>query len=276
MNRIKLNLNNRLCTLNQRSFSENLPTSTALYFSLAAISAVYFLIAISLFHSLWYHRLFAVVSTAMFAYSIQDLYFEHLEQKIKQVLPKTTKKLSHYYIHYYGNVLPAIKETEERCALESKYYLIKIRKSLMSNNTEVEVEALKSTFPFVWYRMLTSLLYMAKKKGNGIERKADVNTSQTDNSNLIGKNLMKITNIVNFINLQQGYNNAELKYIQVFLYFAPFLFIFGSDLINGKILMEMNMQHVYKSVTAQNLKAYLFLASNLSALFIHWMRKQEM
>lgn len=271
MNRIKFSLNNRLCKLNQRSFYENLPISTVLFIALFVISLLYFIIAFSLFHALWYHKLFAVISTLIFAYSIQDLYFEYMEEKIKQVLPKTTKKLSHYYTHYKGNVLPAIKETEEKCPLESKHYLIKIRKALMSNDPDLEIAALKSTFPFVWFRMLTSILYMAKKKGNGIES----NTVEPDDKNLIGKNLMKITNIVNFINVQQGYNDAELKYIQLFLYLSPFLFIFASDWINAKILIEMNMLDIYQSIKAQNIKSYIFIAANLSALFIHWMRKQQ-
>jgi hypothetical protein len=197
-----------------------------------------------------------------------------MEKKIKRVLPKTTKKLSHYYAHFRGNVIPAMKETEEKCPVESKYYLIKIRKALMSDNTDKEIAALKSSFPFVWFRMLTSILYMAKKKGNGIEKAVD-KSIDSESSNLIGKNLMKITNIVNFINVQQGYNDAELKYIQLFLYFSPFLFIFASDWINAKILIEMNMQEVYQGIKAQNIKSYIFMAANLSALFIHWMRKQQ-
>lgn len=267
MNKIKFSLNNRLCRLNQRSFYENLPLTTAIFIALIIISLVYFVIAYSLFHALWYHKLFAVISTLIFAYSIQDLYFEHVEKKIKTVLPKTTKKLSHYYTHYRGNVLPAIKETEEKCPIESKYYLIKIRKALMSSDPDYETIALKRAFPFVWFRMLTSILYMAKKKGNG--------SFEQDNENLIGKNLMKITNIVNFINVQQGYNDAELKYIEFFLYLSPFLFIFASDWINAKILIEMNMQDIYQGIKAQNIKSYIFMAANLSALFIHWMRKQQ-
>lgn len=274
MNKLKFSLNKRMTILNQRTFYENLPISTALFVFLVIVSSVYFLIALSLFHTLWYHKLFAVISTLIFAYCLQDLYFERLESKIKQVLPKTAKKLSHYYTHYKGNLIPAMKETEEKCSPDSRYYLIKIRKALMSNGIDEEIAVLKKSFPFVWFRMLTSILYMAKKKGNGIE----MNTGEgyaSDNSNLIGKNLMKITNIVNFINVQQGYNDAELKYIQLFLYFAPFLFIFASDWINAKILVEMNMQEVYQGIKAQNIKSYIFVASNLSALFIHWMRKQQ-
>ncbi len=275
MNRIKFKLNNRLCKLNQRFFYENLPISTALFISLLVISLVYFIIAFNLFHALWYHRLFAVISTLIFAYSIQDLYFEHVEEKIRQALPKTTKKLSHYYTHYKGNVLPAMKETEEKCPLESKYYLIKIRKALTSNDPDLEIAELKREFPFVWFRMLTSILYMAKKKGNGVDNNVDSRSFEQDNTNLIGKNMMKITNIVNFINVQQGYNDAELKYIEFFLYFSPFLFIFASDWINAKILIEMNMQDIYQGIKAQNIKSYLFIAANLSGLFIHWMRKQQ-
>lgn len=261
-------MNSRLSSLNQRSFAENVVKSTVLFIVVCLICITYFVVAFGLFHSLWYHKLFAVISTLIFGYSLQDLYFEHVENKVKQSLPKATKKLSHYYTHYKGNVIPAIKETEEKCPEEVKLYLVKIRKALLSRKPGEEIETLKSTFPFVWFRMLASIIYMAKEKGIGIE----MDGKQT---NMIGKNLSKITNILNFINVQQGYNDAELKYIELFLYLSPFLFIIGSDCINAKILIEMNMQEVYQGIKAQNIKANIFLAANLSAFYIHWMRKQQ-
>jgi hypothetical protein len=261
-------MNNRLSTLNQRSFSENIAKSSALFVAVCTVSIIYFAIVIGLFHSLWYHKIFAALSTLIFGYSLQDLYFELLEYKVKQSLPKATKKLSHYYTHYKGNVIPAIKETEEKCPEEARLYLIKIRKALLSGKPGEEIEALKATFPFVWFRMLASIIYMAKEKGSGEE-------ADGKNANMIGKSLSKITNILNFINVQQGYNDAELKYIELFLYLSPFLFIFASDWINAKILIEMNMQDVYRGIEAQNMKANIFLAANLSAFFIHWMRKQQ-
>lgn len=268
MNKLKFSLNNRLSLINQRSFAENLPKSSVIFILICITSITYFLIVYSLFHTLWYHKLLSALSAMIFAYSLQDLYFEQLEKKVKLALPKTTKKLSHYYTHYKGNVIPTLKETEERCPVEARLYLVKIRKALLSGQPGDEIDSLKKTFPFAWFRMLASIIYMAKEKGIGI----DTDASQT---NLIGKNLMKMTNILNFINVQQGYNDAELKYIQLFLYFAPFLFILASDWINSKILIEMNMQEVYQGIKAQNIKAYIFISANLSALFIHWMRKQQ-
>jgi hypothetical protein len=268
MNRLKFSLNNRLTSINQCSFAENLRKSTTLFTIICCLSAIYFGILYSLFHTLWYHKLFCTLSALIFAYSLQDLYFEQLESRIKKALPKTTKKLSHYYTHYKGNVLPTLKETEEKCPPEVRLYLVKIRKAIISSKSNEEIAALKIRFPFVWFRMLASIIFIAKEKGIGVINDA----SQT---NMIGKNLMKMTNILNFINVQQGYNDAELRYIQLFLYFAPFLFIFSSDWINAKILIEMNMQDVYQGIKAQNIKSYIFLSANLSALFIHWMRKQQ-
>lgn len=268
MNKLKFTMNSRLSALNQRSFAENLNKSSTLFIIVCTASIIYFIVVIGLFHSLWYHKLFAVISTLIFGYNLQDLYFEQIENKVKESLPKTTKKLAHYYTHYKGNVIPTIKETEEKCPEEAKLYLVKIRKALLSGKPGEEIEVLKGTFPFVWFRMLASIIYMAKEKGIGVE----VDGKQT---NMIGKNLSKITNILNFINVQQGYNDAELKYIELFLYLSPFLFIFASDWINAKILIEMNMQDVYQGIKAQNIKAYIFLAANLSAFYIHWMRKQQ-
>lgn len=268
MNKLRLVLNNRMSLINQKDCAENLRRTSLLYVAVGAAGTIYFLVAYSLFHSLWYHKFFAIFCTLIFMFSLQDLYFEQLEQKIRQALPKTTKKLSHYYTHYRGSVIPTIKETEEKCSEESKYYLIKIRKALLSGQPHFEIEKLKSGFPYVWYRMLASILFIAKEKGAGT-------VENEESSNIIGSNLGRITNILSFINVQQGYNDAELKFIQMFLYFAPFMFVFGSDWINAKILVEMNMLDVYQGLKAQNLRAYIFLTSNLSALFIHWMRKQQ-
>jgi hypothetical protein len=263
MNKLRRGVNRRLCILNQRSSTENLAKSSLILLVVCGLGMTYFMIALRLFRTLWYHKVFAAASAWMFGYSMYDLYFEHMEQKIKKSLPRNTKKLAHYYTHFRGNVIPAIREAEEKSTDESQLYLFKIRRALLSGDPKEETERLKKSFPFVWYRMLTSILYMAKEKGAEAE------------DNLFGKNLNKMTHILSFINIQQGYNDAELKYIQFFLYFMPILFIFSSDWVNARILIEMNMQHVYQGIDAQNLKAYLFLASNFSALFIHWMRKQQ-
>lgn len=273
MNKIKVSLNNRLCAINQRSYHENLSKATLLFAMICIVGFIYFLITLLLFHTLWYHKLFALVSSAIFAYSLQDMYFEYLEHKVKSALPKATKKLSHYYTHYNGSIVPAIKETEEKGPEEARLYLVKIRRALMSERSMEEIDSLKKSFPFVWFRMLSSIILMAKEKGSGVER--NVYGRSGEASNLISKSLMKISNILSFINVQQGYNDAELKYIQLFLYFSPFLFIFASDWINARILIEMNMQDVYQGIKAQNLKAYIFLSANMSAFFIHWMRKQQ-
>lgn len=268
MNRLIFIYNSRLASIYQCSKTHCFAKSTTLLVVICLIGISYLMMAFSIFHSLWYHKLFCIISALMFAYSMQELYFERLEKKVKQGLPKTTKKLSHYYTHYKGNVILTIKETEERCPQDVRHYLIKIRKALSSGTPGEEIEILKTTFPFVWFRMLASILFMAKEKGMGVEEEAGQH-------NLIGKSLIKMTNILSFINVQQGYNDADLSYIQLFLYMAPFLFIFAADWVNARILVEMNMQDVYQGVKAQNLKAYIFLASNLSALFVHWMRKQQ-
>lgn len=264
----KFSFSRRLSLLNQRSLAENIPKGYALFYSISIISAVYLIIALRLFHTLWYHKLFALLSALIFAYCLQDLYFEKVERKIKQSLPKTTKKLSHYYTHYKGSIIQTLTDTEERCPEEARLYLVKIRKALLSGDAGEEIASLKNNFPFVWFRMLASIIHMAKEKGIGVE-------SNQGQINMIGRSLTKMTNMLNFINVQQGYNDSELKYIQLFLYIVPFLFVFASDCINGKILIEMNMMDVYQSIEAQNIKSYIFLSSNLSALFIHWMRKQQ-
>jgi len=268
MNKFRFSFSQRRASIYQCGMAESLSKSTLIFSIICAAGIIYFRIAYSIFNSLWYHKLFCIISTIIFAYSMQELYFEQLEKKVKQGLPKVTKKLAHYYTHYKGNVIPTIKEVEEKCPLEAHRYLQKIRKALTAGQPQQDITFLKIDFPFVWYRMLASILYMAKEKGMGME-------SEEGQANMIGKNLTKMTNILSFINVQQGYNDAELKYIQIFLYVAPFLFICAADWVNSKILVEMNMKDIYQGIKAQNIKSYIFLTSNISALFIHWMRKQQ-
>jgi hypothetical protein len=63
--------------------------------------------------------------------------------------------------------------------------------------------------PTIWLKMLCRLILFAKENGG--------------DGNVISNNFKRLTNIVTFLNIEQGYNDAELLGMQVFVFFAPFL-----------------------------------------------------
>lgn len=258
----------RLCRLNQRSYAENLKASTLLSIGLFLVGAVYFAVAYSFFHSLWYHKLLSLGSAVIFVFLCREYYFEHLERKLKSDLPGCCKKLSHYYTHYRGSVIPALKGAEEKGPSSTKIYMVKIRQALESVDAAGNIDRLKRNMPHAWLKMLCSLLLFAKSTGEDA-------AGSEGRMSVIGANLRRLTRILSFLNIEQGYNDADLLGIEIFLFFAPFLFIPASEWFNAKLLMEVNMGDVYKSVEAQSLKAMLFLVANVSAVFVHWMRRQQ-
>jgi hypothetical protein len=80
---------------------------------------------------------------------------------------------------------------------------------------------------------------------------------------------------VTFLNIEQGYNDAELLGMQVFVFFAPFLVIPMTKWYNSSLLIDLNLGNIYQSIEAQNLTAIMMVISGLGALFIHWMRKLQ-
>jgi hypothetical protein len=201
----------------------------------------------------------------------EQSYFEIYEKQIKQDLPNTLKKLTHYYNHYKGNIIPALEDTISRCPKSNRVYVLKIKEALLRTDYEKQVEELENKMPTIWLKMICRIILFAKQNG-GV---ASENDGKSNSGDVIANSFKRLTNIVTFLNIEQGYNDAELLGMQVFVFFAPFLVIPITKWYNTSLLIDLNMGDIYGSIQAQNLTAIMMFISAFGALFIHWMRKLQ-
>lgn len=266
-----IKLNNRLTLINQKSPAQNIVTSLALLFVLVLLGTLYFLFAYKTFSGLWYHKVLSIFSTIIFVYLCEQTYFEIYEKRIKKDFPNTLKKLTHYYNHYKGNVIPALEDTISRCPKSNRVYILKIKEALLKPEYERQVEELEHKMPTIWLKMLCRIILFAKENGGSVSE----SSGKAPSGDVISNNLKRLTNIVTFLNIEQGYNDAELLGMQVFVFFAPFLVIPMTKWYNTSLLIDLNMGDIYGSIQAQSLTAIMLFLSGLGALFIHWMRKLQ-
>ncbi len=264
-------LNRRMTLINQKPPAQNQGACILLLSALMLLGAIYFLFAYSTFNGLWYHKVLCILSTMVFVYLCEQSYFELYEKRIGMDLPNTLKKLAHYYNHYKGNVMPALEDTIARCPKSNRVYMVKIKEALLKPDYEKQIAALESRMPVIWLKILCRLMLFAKENGRGPVEKDNTGAGE----DVITNNLKKLTNIVTFLNIEQGYNDAELLGMQIFVLFAPFVVIPVTKWYNTSLLTDLNLGDIYKSIEAQNLTAMMLITSGLGALFIHWMRKLQ-
>lgn len=270
-NSLLYKLNNRLTLINQKSPAQNYCTCILLLSALTLLGAIYFLFTYNTFNGLWYHKVLCIFSTIVFVYMCEQSYFEIYEKKIGRDLPYTIKKLTHYYNHYKGNVLPALEDTISRCPKSNRVYMVKIKEALLKPDYEDQIARLEDRMPVIWLKILCRLILFAKENGRGVPEKDNMQSSE----DVITNNLKRLTNLVTFLNIEQGYNDAELMGMQIFVFFAPFMVIPVTQWYNASLLIDLHMGDVYKNIEAQNLTAIMMITSGIGALFIHWMRKLQ-
>lgn len=263
-------LNRRLTRINQKAPAQNMGASLLLLAAIALLSLLYFLFAFSTFSGLWYHKALCILSTVIFAYLCEQSYFELYEKKIKRDLSNTLKKLTHYYNHYKGNIIPALEDTISKCPGSNRIFILKIKEALVKPDYERQIEELERRMPVIWLKMLCRLVLFAKENGGAAG--SDGNTA---NGDVISGSLKRLTSIVTFLNIEQGYNDAELLGMQIFVFFSPFLVIPVTRWYNESLLIDLNLGSIYSSVEAQSLTAIMLFISSFGALFIHWMRKLQ-
>ncbi|MEA4846170.1 MAG: hypothetical protein VB106_02935 [Clostridiaceae bacterium] len=259
-----ISLNRRLTLINQKSPAQNAGASIALLTSLIILGVFYFLFAYNTFSGLWYHKVLCGFSTLIFVFMCKESYFEIYEKRIKKDLPGTLKILTHYYNHYKGNIIPALEDTISRCPKSNRVYLVKIKEALLKPDYQRQIEELEDKMPVTWLKMLCQLILFAKENGG-----------KASGGDAISNNLKRMTNIVTFINIEQGYNDAELLGMQIFVLFTPFMVIPLTKWYNNSLLSDLNMGDIYGSVQAQGITAVMMFISGIGAVFIYWMRKLQ-
>lgn len=264
-------LNKRLTRINQKTPSQNIGTSIMLLLLLTALGAIYFIFAYSTFSGLWYHKVLCVLSTLIFVYLCEQTYFELYEKKIKRDLPSTLKKLTHYYNHYKGNIIPALEDTSSKCPASNRVYLVKMKEALCKPDHTKQIEELEQRMPTIWLKMLCRLVLFAKENGGAVSGGSD----QRGRDDVIADSLKRLTGMVTLLNIEQGYNDAELLGMQIFVFFAPFMVIPVTRWYNSSLLIDLRLGDIYGSIQAQSLTAIMMFISGFGALFIHWMRKLQ-
>lgn len=262
---------NRMTLINQRAPYQNYAACLILVAVLTLLGAVYFIFAYNTFNGLWYHKILCLFSTVIFVYMCEQIYFEVYESRIARDLPNTIKKLTHYYSHYQGNVIPALEDTIARCPKSNRAHILKMKEALSKPDYSEQMEMIKNRMPSIWLQILCRIVLIAKENGGAPADKKDKSYGE----DMISNNLKRLTGIVTFINIEQGYNDAELLGMQAFVLLAPFLVIPATKWYNSSLLVDLNLADIYSSIEAQNLTALMMLVSGLGALFIHWMRKLQ-
>jgi hypothetical protein len=264
-------LNRRLTCINQKAPAQNIGTSIVLLSLLAALGILYFIFAYGTFSGLWYHKVLCVLSTLIFVYLCEQTYFELYEKKIKRDFPNTLKKLTHYYNHYKGNIIPALEEAGSKCPASNRIYLLRMKEALCKPDHTRQIEELEQRMPTIWLKMLCRIVLFAKENGGAVSGGGD-GRGRTD---VIADSLKRLTGIVTFLNIEQGYNDAELLGMQIFVFFAPFMIIPVTKWYNSSLLIDLKLGDIYGSIQAQSLTAIMMFISGFGALFIHWMRKLQ-
>lgn len=261
----------RLTLINQRSNAENLWLGTKISLVIGLLGSIYLIISFSLFHALWYHNAISIMSTFLFMYMLREGYFEKIEYNIKDELPNICNKLTHYYAHLDGNLIPAMQRTEARTSPATRIFVTRIREALESENCDSEIKKLQERMSSVWLKMLCTILLFGKKIGGTVFNNAGERTGE----NVISKVLEKLSVIIDFNNLQQGYNDSEMKSYQYFVFFSPMAAIIAIKGYYSYFSRYIDVMSIYEKPQAQTLVAVMFLSANLGALFIHWIRKNQ-
>ncbi|HYF75326.1 MAG TPA: hypothetical protein VD757_01955 [Candidatus Nitrosocosmicus sp.] len=264
-------LNKRLTLINQKSPAQNLWTSLILMLIMTALGAFYFLFSYSTFRGLWYHKLLCAFSALIFTYLCEETYFELYEKRIRMDLPSTLKKLTHYYNLYKGNIVPALEDTISKCPVSNRVFIVKMREALGKTDYVRQIGVLENQMPTVWMKMLCRIVLFAKENGGAAAGEAQ----KIRKEDVIASSLKRLTNIATFLNIEQGYNDAELLGMQIFVFFTPFMVIPVTRWYNTSLLIDFDMGGIYNSVQAQSLTAVMLFISSFGALFIHWMRKLQ-
>lgn len=257
-------LNKRFTLINQKSPAQNARAGIGLISGLALLGTVYFLFAYSTLKGLWYHKALCGFSTLVFVFLCKESYFEIYEKRIKKDLPDTLKKLTHYYNHYKGNIIPALEDTISRCPRSNRIYIINIKDALIKPDYQSKIEELENKMPLIWLKMLCRLILSAKENGG-----------ESPAGDVVSNNLKRMTDIVTFLNIEQGYNDAELMGMEVFVFCFPFLVIPMTKWYNISLLSDLNLGDIYGSIQAHGLTAIMMFISAVGAAFIHWMRKLQ-
>lgn len=269
--RVYRKTNKTLSTINLRSELDNMLLSIRISLLLIIAGLINFTVVYYLAHDLWYQTLMAVASSIIFVYVLYGNYLESVETKIKNELPNLCSDLEHYYTHHDGNLIAALENTEKSQKPEIQIIVRKIIDVLQKENYIENMNLLKSRMTFFWLQILCTILSFAKEKGGKVVKLNE----KGESVNVIAEVLEKMTNIIEFGNIQQGYDNAEMKQYELIIFLSPYAIVFVTKLYYSYFSQYIDVMSAYNTIEAKTYVSLIFLTGNLGTLFINWVRKNK-
>lgn len=257
-NKIIEHLENKLCQVTHSKVKGTFVIRVLI--EIIVSSLLYALYCYHFFHGIWYLDILVALSTVLFAVNYLDIRLELLEKKFRDDVPKTVRRLR-YHLLDTKNISKALKKTAKRAPATTRYYMEKLSAAVDSLEYRKELEKVKDLTKAEWLKMLCNILVYCKAHG--------------DEDQVISSNLSKVTKIVEFVNVQQGLDNAEILWTQIFVFVLPLVGIPLVQSFNSIIFEAMEQQNLYMNYQANIKAATILLVSNVSTLFISWMRKNS-
>lgn len=253
-----LYIQTRLKDINHGTLLSNRDLAVKLTVKTGIVGLLYAMYCYYFFHGVWYLNMLIVITTLIFMVVYLDGQLEKVYTKTLEEIPKTIRKLRYYLVHTQ-NIHKALESTEAKAPPVTKVYISRLRHAVESNDVKESMDQLKNDINEEWLKMICDLVYYCKING--------------DEDGIVTSNLAKVTDIIEFVNIQQGQDNVSLKGSQNFVTFAPLLGIPAIKAFNGVLYTALDNPQLVNSLTAQIMAAVILLFANVATLFILWIRK---
>lgn len=253
-------IENKLANINLSYSHKNTKKAVQITIEMCIFGMIYFVFSRQFFKGIWYLNFLIIISTIIFMMTYLDVRLELLKKKVREDIPKTTRKIRHYLL-LTKNISKALGFAAQKSPETTKDYVQKMKIAVDSKDAKIALDELKKSSSEEWIKLECSLFHYCKMNG--------------DKEKAISKNINKVTNIMDFVNLQQGLDNAEILWAQIFIFILPIIGIPGVQYINGIMFSSMEQSNLYLTNSANVNAAQILLISNILTLFTSWIRKNN-
>jgi hypothetical protein len=259
-NPIILYVEKRISEKTNRSTTFNKKLAGRIFLEMVVLGLVYLIYSYTFFHGIWYLNAMVIISTLIFLSCYLDLRLEQVHKKTQEDIPRTTRKLRFYLLNT-GNINRALEKTIEKAPDTTKRYLQSMKDATESQDVKLSMDKVKKEIKAEWLKMVCNLVSHYKEHG--------------DAEGIVTQNLGKVTNIIEFINLQQGLDNASIMSAQMFVFFGPIIALPAIEAFNKQMLAALESPVLIEMESQKAMAAVILLLSNIFTLFISWVRKSS-
>ncbi len=234
------------------------------------LGVIYFCFAAVFFHSVWYHICLALSSAIIFSVIFKEWENEREKDRFLNDTDKFLDILIHYYQHYDGHIVEALKNSAERTkgelGLIAELIIDEMQGvDLVSGKIRIETYLRNrlSTDSY-WFHGLVEILFIIKEKGR--------NTKDEDDVYIIS--LEKMSELIKQEILKKMRNDNDNRTTEIWIMLTPLVAIAGTQLVY-LVLFQNNFDilSTYKSIEAQTIASMTFIVGSLGALFVNWIRR---